>query len=83
MAASTSDRLGRQRHAGRRSGRRARSVRLGRHAMTHERFAEILRLLAQARDTAHDNEFRVIWEQKLRLIKRIERSEANLHQQER
>ena len=51
--------------------------------MTHERFAEVVRLLGEARDAAHDNEFRVIWEQKLRLIKRIERSEANLHQQER
>ena len=83
MAASTSDRLGRQRHAGRRSGRRARSVRLGRHVVTHERFAEVVRLLGEARDAAHDNEFRKIWAQKLRQVQRTELSEANLRQQER
>ena len=51
--------------------------------MTHERFAEVVRLLGEARDAAHDNEFRVMWAQKLRQVQRTELSEANLHQQER
>ena len=51
--------------------------------MNHDRFAEGVRLLGEARDAAHDNEFRVMWAQKLRQVQRTELSEANLHQQER
>jgi hypothetical protein len=51
--------------------------------VNHDRFAEVVRLLAKAKDEAQDDEFRVMWAQKLRQVQRTELSEANLHQQER
>ena len=83
MAASTSGRLDRQRHAGPRSGRWVLSFRVGGNPMNHDRFAEVVRLLGEARDAAHDTECREMWDQKLRQVQRTELSEANLRQQER